>query len=96
MIMKTIEEKVAVFKAWLEGERIEASRTGREWAQTNSPSWNWKEFDYRVAPPVFKPRDMLVAKAYVSSAGAMFWTLGEPVNDWNSKRVPEFDLVANT
>ena len=48
--MKTIEEKVAVYRAWLEGKEIEFASDLCKWEPAPSPSWDWHNFDYRVKP----------------------------------------------
>lgn len=49
---KTVDEKLAVMRAWLEGEEIEArSHFGDgEWYDATHPWWDWDKFDYRVKP----------------------------------------------
>lgn len=49
---KTIDEKLAVMRAWLEGEKIEScSHFGDgEWYDNTHPWWDWDKFDYRVKP----------------------------------------------
>ena len=87
--MKTNEEKLAVIRAWLEKKPIEVSRIGKEWGQTNSPTWDWEVFDYRI-------KTMNVAKAYKREDGMLIWVVGESllVHKYY-QRLPEFDLVAN-
>lgn len=50
---KTIDEKLAVMRAWLEGEKIESCShfgDGEWYGATTHPWWDWDEFDYRVKP----------------------------------------------
>jgi hypothetical protein len=62
--MKTIDEKIAVMRAWLEGERIEVRREGQSWHTVMSkPTWNWDEQDYREAPGP-QQQDQALADVY--------------------------------
>lgn len=90
--MKTIEEKVAVYRAWLEGKEIEFASDLCKWEPAPSPSWDWHNFDYRVKPEPVKPA---VAKAYIMSEGYVIWTITDPIYPHtDSTRAPEFDIVA--
>lgn len=49
--MKTIDEMIAVMKAYQEGKEIEFRCNGsvfKEWEKTDSPAWNWGVNDYRI------------------------------------------------
>lgn len=91
--MKTIEEKVAVYRAWLEGKEIEFASDLCKWEPAPSPSWDWHNFDYRVKPEPVKPA---VAYAYRHTCGCLYWADNEHV--YSDKkyytRAPEFDIVA--
>lgn len=91
--MKTIEEKVAVYRAWLEGKEIEFASDLCKWEPAPSPSWDWHNFDYRVKPEPVKPA---VAYAYRYKQGNIYWADNEHV--YSDKkyytRAPEFDIVA--
>ena len=97
--MKTNEEKLAIYKAFLEGKEIEVKDVGEgnKWMTPNSmPVFDYGLFDYRIKPDRIKIRTMTVAKAYVMPEGYIFWTLTEPAYPYkDATRAPEFDLVAN-
>ncbi len=92
--MKTIDEKVAVYRAWLEGKPIQVVRGGgAAWEGTAKPSWDWYIYDYRVKPEPVKPA---VAYAYRYKQGNIYWADNEHI--YSDKkyytRAPEFDIVA--
>ena len=91
--MKTIDEKVAVYRAWLEGKPIQVVRGGgAAWEGTAKPSWDWYIYDYRVKPEPVKPA---VAKAYVHTTGSVQWVISNHFdNSPYYTRAPEFDIVA--
>lgn len=92
--MKTIDEKVAIYRAYLEGAEIERrSRTGTVWVPCTNPTFDWIGVDYRVKPEPVKPA---VAYAYRYKQGNIYWADNEHV--YSDKkyytRAPEFDIVA--
>ena len=96
--MKTNEEKLAIYKAYLEGKEIQIKYLGegKAWLTPRGtgrrPSFNYSQYDYRVKPEPVKP---VVAKAYTMPEGYVFWTIAEPLHPYeNSTRAPEFDIVA--
>ena len=91
--MKTIEEKVAVHRAWLEGKEIEFASDLCKWEPAPSPSWDWRNFNYRVKPEPVKPA---VAYAYRHTCGCLYWADNEHVYSDTKyyTRAPEFDIVA--
>ncbi len=91
--METIEEKVAVHRAWLEGKQIQVvNRQKTVWNDTDAPLWDWLTCKYRVKPEPAKPA---VAKAYLMAEGYVIWTVTEPIHLHEySRRAPEFDIVA--
>ena len=91
--METIDEKLAVHRAWLEGKQIQVvNRRKTEWNDTNSPVWDWYTCKYRVKP---EPVKLAVAKAYVHTAGFVQWAVQDYFdNTPNYTRAPEFDIVA--
>lgn len=91
--MKTIEEKVVVYRAYLEGAEIERrSRTGTVWVPCTNPTFDWIGVDYRVKPEPVKPA---VARAFKQKYGGIYWTLDEGHKPFNEDmRAPEFDIVA--
>jgi len=95
--MKTNEEKLAIYRAYLEGKEIEIKYAGGPWVAPNGkPSFDYSQYDYRIKPDRIKVRTMTVAKAYVMPEGYIFWTLTEPAYPYKeATRAPEFDLVAN-
>ncbi len=49
--MKTIDEKLAVYKAYLEGKEIECIELNNprdEWEYNRDPMWCWQNTDYRI------------------------------------------------
>ena len=93
--MKTIEEKLAIYKAYLEGKEIEIKYLGEgeAWMPPNTrPSFNYSQYDYRVKPEPVKPA---VAKAYIHTAGSVQWVISNHFdNSPYYTRAPEFDIVA--
>ena len=94
--MKTIEEKLAIYKAYLEGKEIQIKYLGegKAWLTPNPrPSFNYSQYDYRVKPEPVKPG---VAYAYRYKQGNIYWADNEHV--YSDKkyytRAPEFDIVA--
>ena len=93
--MKTNEEKLAIYKAYLEGKKIEIKYAGEghEWQEPSTrPSFNYSQYDYRVKPEPVKP---VVARAFKQKYGGIYWTLDEGHKPFNEDmRAPEFDIVA--
>ena len=93
--MKTNEEKLAIYKAYLEGKEIEIKYLGEgeAWMSPNTrPSFNYSQYDYRVKPEPVKP---VVAYAYIMPEGYVIWTITDPIYPHtDSTRAPEFDIVA--
>jgi hypothetical protein len=93
--MKTNEEKLAIYKAYLEGKEIEVKYygEGEKWRPPGyMPLFNYAQYDYRVKPVPVKP---VVAKAYIMSEGYVIWTITDPIYPHtDSTRAPEFDIVA--
>ena len=47
----TLREKIKVMEAFERGEEIEhRDRLNDMWFESNSPAWNWREFEYRIKP----------------------------------------------
>ena len=47
----TLREKIEVMQAFERGEEIEhRDRLNDMWFESNSPAWNWREFEYRIKP----------------------------------------------
>ena len=95
--MKTNEEKLAIYKAYLEGKEIEVKYygEGEKWGPpAYMPSFNYAQYDYRVKPVPVKP---VVAYAYRYKQGNIYWADNEWVysDKQNYTRAPEFDIVAN-
>lgn len=57
--MSTTAEKIAVMQAYERGENIQVAVSGSDewddWIIVGSPSWSWRDRDYRVKP---KPLDL--------------------------------------
>ena len=57
--MKTIEERIAVMQAFVDGKDIERfveNISGSFWIFDLTPSWNWYSFDYRVKEEPKEPK----------------------------------------
>ena len=94
--MKTIEEKLAIYKAYLEGKEIEVKYygEGEKWRPPGyMPLFNYAQYDYRVKPEPVKPA---VAYAYRHTCGCLYWADNEHVYSDTKyyTRAPEFDIVA--
>ena len=51
MTREQAREAAAVMLAWADGKEVEIRLQGiREWEPTDSPRWNWDNFDYRIKP----------------------------------------------
>lgn len=83
---KTIEEKIAVMKAFADGAAIEMyGEFADKWADNTNPLWDWRDFDYRVKPldltalwSVIDSRWQWVAK---DEDGRVFVFLNKPTLD---------------
>ena len=94
--MKTNEEKLAIYKAYLEGKEIEVKYLGEGEAWTKPaymPSFNYSQYDYRIKAEPVKPA---VAKAYRHKDGGLTWTLDDHFHTISPyfTRAPEFDIIA--
>lgn len=51
------EKMISIMQAFSEGKQIEFCEKGKdEWSVVLAPSWNWRDFDYRIKPePKFRP-----------------------------------------
>lgn len=77
--MKTIEEKIAVMQAFVDGGQIEYyDITKKSWIETSDPSWNWSLTDYRVkeeskqpeyVPFTFEDAEFLIGKVVIHKSG---------------------------
>ncbi len=47
----TINEQIAVMKAFAEGKSIQYKLT-EEWKDAINPTWNWDDYKYRIKPDV--------------------------------------------
>lgn len=90
--MKTIEEKIEIYRAFLEGEQIEFTIIGVNHWQNEAviPEFNWEDYDYRVKPKQPKKN---VAYAFVSKFGLLTWRLNDKCV-YGFERSPEFDIIA--
>jgi hypothetical protein len=93
--MKTIEEKVEIYRAYLNGKTIQwmplDGQSNFEWEDIRFPAFDYEESDYRVKP---EPPNQKVAYAFVSVGGYLEWN----VNGQHSagyERASEFDIIAN-
>lgn len=50
--MKTLEEKIEVMQAFLDGKTIQDNIDGNwtDWKSGNDPQFNWGTYDYRIKP----------------------------------------------
>ena len=46
----TTKEMIEVMQAYEEGKTVEALINDR-WIVAEHPSWNWNNYEYRIAPP---------------------------------------------
>ncbi len=56
---RTIEEKLEIMKAYLEGKTIQLDN-GNEWEDIKNPSWAWEYCDYRVKPD--EPKKLMTCR----------------------------------
>lgn len=56
--MKTIEEKIAVMQAYVDGKTIECYGYSylNNWTEVENPRWDWWNYDYRVKQEPKKPK----------------------------------------
>ncbi len=52
--MTTTKEKIAIMKASVRNEPIEYSEDNATWKPIIRPTWNWKDYEYRIAPKLKK------------------------------------------
>ncbi len=95
--MKTIEEKIEIYRAYLNGKQIEFTVIGKDYWKNAAviPAFNWEEYDYRVKPETPKQR---VAYAFIHKLdGYVFWTVSPErhIDRMFYQRCPEFDIIAN-
>lgn len=94
--MKTIEEKIDIYRAYLNGKQIQwksksSNSVAKDWEDITTPSFNYEACDYQVKP---EPAKQKVAYAFVSVGGYLEWN----VNGQHSagyERASEFDIIAN-
>jgi hypothetical protein len=83
---RTLQEKLEIMQAKLDGKTIEI-HNAYGWNETQSPVWNWADFDYRVKQEPTKLyafvefRGRVVHKTNTDSPGAAF------------KRAKQFDIT---
>ena len=74
----TLREKIETMEAFERGEEIECATAGYDtsWHYVKTPSWNWKENDYRIKP---KPKQIVVIERWLvkSLCGNYFEVTGE-------------------
>lgn len=60
----TLREKIEVMQAFERGEEIECATAGYDtcWHYVKTPSWNWKETDYRIKP---KPKQTVTIEKWL-------------------------------
>ena len=61
-----IRSKIQVMEAFERGEEIECATAGYDtcWHYVKTPSWNWKETDYRIKP---KPKQVVGIEKWLMS-----------------------------
>lgn len=64
--MKTLSEMIAVMQGAADGKKVESSRypagiDGPIWRHSPEPSWDWVNYDYRIAPEPPKPKTVPMA-----------------------------------
>lgn len=95
--MKTIEEKIEIYRAYLNGKQIQwksksSNSVAKDWEDITTPSFNYEACDYRVKPEQPKQR---VAYAFVSAKGYLEWNVDERYCSAGFVRYPEFDIIAS-
>lgn len=52
--MKTTQEMIAVMQAYVDGKKVQFSHINCNiWADSPTPSWDWRACDYRIKPAPF-------------------------------------------
>jgi len=48
--MKTVQEKITIMQAFVDGKQVECCQATIEknWTRVFTPSWNWEVYDYRI------------------------------------------------
>ncbi len=97
--MKTIEEKIEIYRAHLNGKTIQRmpldGQSNFEWEDIRFPTFDYEESDYRVKP---EPPKQKVAYAFIHKLdGYVFWTVSPErhIDRGFYQRCPEFDIIAN-
>lgn len=98
--MKTIEEKIEIYRAYLNGKQIQwksksSNSVAKDWEDITTPSFNYEACDYQVKP---EPTKHKVAYALIHKLdGYVFWTVSPERHIDRSfyQRCPEFDIIAN-
>ena len=91
---KTTKEMIEVMQAFERGETIEVIWRGVAndgWdVATTTPSWDWGEYDYRVAP---KPKKQIKLYCYFGN-DTLSWVPHEKLDDFPKYvRVPSEDKI---
>ena len=67
--MKTIQEKIAVMQAFIEGKKIQLRHfNDSKYYDCTKPGWNWDSYDYRIKPATeyvpftFEDAEFLIGK----------------------------------
>ncbi len=93
----TLEDKLAICKAWLEGKSLEiACKNTNKWEDlTKTPSlhFNFDLYDYRIKG---EPEQSTAYCYKMEKSGHLIWftkLIDSTETGW--KRCPEFDIISN-
>lgn len=79
--MKSLKEKIEVMQAALDGKEIEVDFSFTDkYELDTTPSWNWRDHDYRVKPePLVR---YMVVFDDGRNSGRTYRSKEQAVNDW--------------
>jgi hypothetical protein len=53
------QKMIEVMQAYVDGQFIQFYNNGsKQWVNVNDPCWGWGDFDYRIAPTLYHPKDL--------------------------------------
>ena len=96
--MKTLEEKIKVMQAFLDGKEIKLKNLTIDnpyWLEALSPTWDWDTFDYEIRPE-WKPKKF--DWVYARNQGDVRWEMVMYFSEMNDEYFcieydPEYELV---
>lgn len=89
----TIDEMIAVLRAYKEGKQIDVRWKDRikhtdDWDDDRKPCWNFQDYDYRIAP---KQTKKIRLKAWLDISGELRLYIPNTIETTCWKRVPSED-----